>query len=109
MRRNLFELKQNWQDMGSLSEKNAHHLALYLTEIRGHCETLNDILENKIIKGTDDNNIKLLYKGLGGYNAWVSQLIYELKETKKFLGKIKTKIRKSAFNDDEVPNSIETK
>ena len=49
MRRNLFELKQNWQDMGSLSEKNAHHLALYLTEIRGHCETLNDILENKII------------------------------------------------------------
>jgi hypothetical protein len=101
MKENLFDLKTQWEKIGSLSKDEAHSLALNLTEIRDHCETLSDILDNKIIKGTIENDAKLLYKGLGGYKAWVLQLIEELKEAPDVLDKARSKVRKAAFPQDE--------
>lgn len=100
MKKNLFELKTQWEKIESLTEDDAHYLAFNLTEIRDHCETLNEILINKIIKGTESNDIKLLYKGLGGYRAWVLQLVEELKDTVDVLDKIRTKVRMVAFPQD---------
>lgn len=101
MKKNIFDLKPIWTEMGFLTEFNVHHLALYLTDIRENSTKLLEILDNKIIKGTLEKDMKILHKGIHEYNAWIPQLISDLKDTSKILENATTPLREKIYGPDK--------